>query len=620
MSSPSTTPASRHPHRPLAVATRGALRALVRHVPAAALAVAVAAAPADTAAQPLPSPLDAAFSPRTWRGERRVVDLHLHVEPLPERIERATGILDRAGVGVGVMLGAGTVTRVDGRPSDFQRAKELADRLAPGRYLCHMLLDYAGWDEPGWSGRAVAQIEEGHRLGASGLKEFKRLGLFLHDSSGTLIAIDDPKLDPVWKRCGELGMPVSIHVGDPRAFWLPYDETNERWTELRDHRNWWFGDPAVHPARMTLLEALSRVVARHPGTTFVGVHFANNPEDLDWVEAELDAHPNFHADLAARVPELGRHDPARVRRLFEKHADRILFATDFMVYDRLILGSGGDADRPGDDDAATFYAKHWRWLETDDRDWPHMTPIQGAWTIDSIALSPGTLRKVYFDNARRLLARSWPAPVVRARRVRGGIVPDGVLDEPEWAAAEPVRLEYGSRDAVARPSLSTPVRALWADDSLWLAFECPFTELSVFEPAQREERLGLWERDVVEAFIGTDPSRPGAYAEFEWAPNGEFLDVRIDDGRKDFTWASGATSAVRVDSEARVWRVEARIPLAAIGGEPPAPGRRARINFFRHDRAAGAGLAWSPTLVPTFHAPERSGWIEFLGESPGADR
>ncbi len=562
---------------------------------------------------PRPLPLAEALSPEVWRAERRIVDLHLHVEPLPERLDRAVEILDRAGVGLGVMLGAGTVTRTEERPSEFERAREIANRQYPGRFLQHMLLDYSGWDEADWSVRAVRQVEEGHRQGASGLKEFKRLGLFLKDASGKLLQIDDARLDPVWKRCGELGMPVSIHVADPRAFWLPYDDTNERWVELRDHRTWWFGDPAIHPPRLDLLEALERVVARHPETTFVGVHFANNSEDLDWVEAQLDAHPNFLADLAARVPELGRHDPEAVRRLFVKHQDRILFATDFMVYDKLILGSGGDAERPTNDDAAVFYEKHWRWLETADRDWPHMTPIQGNWTIRSIELPPEVLRKIYFDNARRLLARSWPLPTIAALRIERDFAPDGVLAEPEWTMASPARLEYGSRDAVALASLSTTVRMLWSDEFLYLAYECPFTELNVFEPRQEAERIGLWEKDVVELFIGTDPTRPRTYAEFEWAPSGEFLDLFLDEGRKDFQWSSGALSAVRIDSEQRVWRVEARIPLAALGRSLPTQGARVRINLYRHDKAHAAGLALSPTLQSTFHAPERFGWLEFVG-------
>jgi predicted TIM-barrel fold metal-dependent hydrolase len=256
----------------------------------------------------------------------------------------------------------------------------------------------------------VKQIEEGYRLGAAGYKEFKRLGLYLRDRAGKLIHVDDAKLDPVWKRCGELGMPVSIHTADPRAFWLPFDASNERWEELKDHRGWWFGDPAKYPPREELLAELDRVIARHPETTFVSVHFANNAEDLAWVDASLDRHPNMMADLAARVPEIGRHDPEEVRRLFIKHQDRILFATDFQVYDRLTLGSGGNGPPPTDEDAKDFFDKHWRWLETRDQNFPHMTPIQGAWTISGIGLPASVLRKIYFENAKKLLARSLPRP------------------------------------------------------------------------------------------------------------------------------------------------------------------------------------------------------------------
>ena len=568
--------------------------------------------PAAGQSAPAAARTNAADSAELWREEDRIIDLHMHVDGKEESFARAVRIMDAAGIGVGVNLSGGTVTPGEGT-SQFARVKAMADRLHPGRFVHYLNLDYAGWNEPEFAERAAQQIVEGHRLGAAGLKEYKRLGLFLRDAKKALIKIDDPKLDGVWQKCGELGMPVSIHVADPRAFWQPYDESNERWTELKDHRSWWFGDPAKYPPREELLAALNRVIGRHPKTTFVAVHFANNAEDLEWVERALDEHPNLHADLAARIPELGRHPPEKVRRLFTKHAHRILFATDFMVYDKLILGSGGDADRPTDEDALTFYRKCFRWLETDDRDWPHMTPIQGNWTISSIGLPSTVLRKIYFDNARRLLARTLPLPVIQAKKVSREFAPDGRFEEPEWQEARPARLEYQSNDASARPELSTSVRALWSSDFLYLAYECPFTELSVFLPKQENERIGLWDRDVVEAFIGTDPEKGGRYTEYEWAPTGEALDLRIDPPAKDFAWSSGMESAVTVDETARVWRVEARIPIPALSEKPPRAGTKWRINLYRHDKANKGFLAFSPTLTGTFHTPARFGWIE-LGQ------
>ncbi|MGV3771929.1 MAG: amidohydrolase family protein, partial [Verrucomicrobiales bacterium] len=304
----------------------------------------------------------AADGPEQWRKEKRLIDMHLHINYTEDHLNRAVRILDKAGIGVGVNLSGGYVTTQKNGTIPFQRNKELADKLHPGRFIHYMNLDYTGWDEPDFAQKAAAQIETGHKMGAAGLKEFKRLGLYLKNKKGELIKVDDARLDEVWEKCGELKMPVSIHVADPKAFWEPYNDKNERWTELKDHPNWWFGDRNKYPEREELLAALSRVIERHPKTTFVAVHFANNAEDLEWVEQQLDKYPNMMADLAARVPEIGRHDPAKVRRLFEKHQDRIVFATDFQVYDTLTLGSGGKGPAPTDDDADSFFSKHWRWL------------------------------------------------------------------------------------------------------------------------------------------------------------------------------------------------------------------------------------------------------------------
>lgn len=555
-------------------------------------------------------------TPADWRAEKRLIDMHLHINSTPDHLKRAVKIMDTAGIGVGVNLSGGTVTAKEGETSVFEKNKKLADEMFPGRFVLYMNLDYTGWDEPDFEERAVKQVEDGHRMGAAGLKEFKRLGLYLKDRGGKLIRVDDPRLDGVWKRCGELGMPISIHVADPKAFWEPYNDKNERWTELKDHRNWWFGDRNVYPERMEIVESLSRVIARHPKTTFVCVHFANNAEDLDWVEKSLDKYPNMMADLAARIPEIGRHPPEKVRRLFEKHQDRIVFATDFQVYDRLTLGSGGSGPAPTDDDARIFFEKHWRWLETNDRDFEHMTPIQGDWTISGIRLSNDVLRKIYFGNAQKLLARSLPFPTCKAARLQGNLsISD--LAAAAWEKAPLHRMEFGSFDAQAQPKSSTLVRALYSADSLYLRYDAPFSELTTFEPARmNSERVGLWDRDVVEAFIGTDATREKVYYEFEVAPTNEKLDLIISpdipEVEKRLEWNSAWESHVKVDEGKKVWTTVMRIPLKALSPGGAAAGTKWRVNFYRIDRARKAFLAWNPTLTRTYHTPERFGWLEFL--------
>lgn len=556
-----------------------------------------------------------------WRARHRIIDLHQHLDYQPELLARAIRIMDASGVGLGIDLTPGTVTPgPDGQPSEFESHKKMEDSLFPSRWVQYMNLDYKDWDRPNFAQEAVRQVEEGHRLGAAGFKEWKRFGLFLRDGQGKLLRVDDPRLDPMWERLGQLNMPISIHVADPKAFFEPYNDRNERWQELRDHKSWWFGDTNVFPGWKDLLEALNRVVGRHPNTTFVCVHFANNAEELDWVADTLTRHPNMYVDLAARIPELGRHDPKKVHDIFVKFQDRILFGTDFQsLQSKVILGSSGDEPPETDSDAEVFFRKEYRWLETWDRDWAHMTPIQGQWNISSIGLPPPVLRKIYFDNARKLLARSLPAPVLRARRTTRDFVPDADPLRVLWQTVEPAVMDCASRDGGAVPEVSTTVRALWSRQFLYLRFDCPYTHLTTFDPkTQSGKRVvsgkpgaSLWDRDVVEAFIGADPGNAQHYAELEVAPTNERLDLMVNLPDRDFLWNSGVESAVRLDQQSKFWICEMRVPLSSLSAAPPQDGSRWRLNLYRCDRAHHASLAWRPTLQDTFHIPERFGILEF---------
>ena len=241
-----------------------------------------------------------------------------------------------------------------------------------------------------------------------------------------------------------------------------------------------------------------------------------------------------------------------------------------------------------------------------------MTPIQGDWTISSIGLPAPVLRKIYFDNARRILTPSLPPPTVRAARIERDFEPDGVLDEPVWRKATPARVEYGSLKNDARPDVASEVRILWSDQWLYLGWECPYTKLTVFEqPSADRERIGLWERDVIEAFIGTDWTNVNRYAEFELAPTNERLDVLLDLPAKDFGWDGRAQSAVKINKRGKVWTAEWRIPLEMLSANKPQAGTRWRLNLYRCDKANNAYLAWSPVLTGSFHTPQKFGVLEF---------
>ncbi|PYU88384.1 MAG: amidohydrolase [Acidobacteria bacterium] len=329
------------------------------------------------------------------RAQRQVIDAHAHVTLSEAAVRRAVQIMDENGIVKMVDLSGGFGEQLKSKI-------ELYNKIAPGRFAVFTNMDFSKVNDPQFSKKAMADLEEAYRLGARGLKSFKSLGLVHKDQTGHLIRFDDPRFDPVWTKCGELGIPVWFHVGDPAAFFRPPTADNERYAELSVHPEWSFYG-GQFPAREELLTQMVNVVLRHPETTFVGVHFGNNPENYRHVAAVLDRCPNFNIDTAARVGEIGRRDPATLREFFIKYQDRILFGSDTVFSpENMDLGVPVPEKRTNAD-AREFFERHWKFFETAGRNLEHPSPIQGNWKVNGINLPPQVLRKLYTDNARRLI-------------------------------------------------------------------------------------------------------------------------------------------------------------------------------------------------------------------------
>lgn len=240
-------------------------------------------------------------------------------------------------------------------------------------------------NQPSFAREVAAKLQAAKAAGCLGLKFFKQFGLEHPDAQGKPLRINDKRFDPIWRACAELGLPVLIHVADPAAFFLPTDATNERWEELARHPEWSFADPKF-PRREQLAEDFLEVVARHRGTTFIAAHCLNYANDLGTLGKWLENNPNLYIDIASRINELGRQ-PYTARAFFDRFDQRILFATD----------GPWPAQRIG------YY---WRFLETFDENFPYSEknpPPQGLWNICGIGLRQESLRRIYFENAIRLI-------------------------------------------------------------------------------------------------------------------------------------------------------------------------------------------------------------------------
>lgn len=308
------------------------------------------------------------------RARYPFVDVHNHQWLMPiQNLDKLVGEMDELNMAVMVNLSG-----FRGKLLEWSLAN--VHKKQARRFLVFINLDFERLDEPGWPAEALAQLAAGAAQGASGLKVYKSLGLTDRDKSGKRIAVDDPRLDPIWERCAELGLPVLIHSGEPSPFWLPKDKHNERWLELKQEPGRY--RPADRfPPFATILGEQHHLFRKHPKTRFIDAHLGWLGNDLARLGQLLDELPNVSTEIGAVLAELGRQ-PRAAQKWLIRYQDRVLFGKD--TYNK-----------------EEYYA-YFRVLETADEYFDYYRKRHAHWKLYGLELPDAVLRKIYYRNALAL--------------------------------------------------------------------------------------------------------------------------------------------------------------------------------------------------------------------------
>ena len=313
----------------------------------------------------------------TPRAKFPAIDIHSH-QPAPiaaADFDRVVEGMDRNNLRI--------LVNNSGVSGDRLRQAIEAIRSSPHR---DRMVQFASVDfgrvGPGWGRKAAQQLEADIKAGAVGLGEVsKALGLRHRKTDGTRLRVDDPELDPIWETCGRLGVPVLIHTAEPQEFFEPIDYRNERWLELALYpdRRYPAGE---FPRFEELMAERNRMFRKHPKTTFIAAHFAYHANDLARMGTLFDEMPHVYTEVGAILAELGRQ-PRAAHAFFVKYQDRILF--------------GKDSFQPDE------FPYFWRTFETNDEYFDYYRDYHAFWKLYGLGLPDGVLRKLYYQNALKIV-------------------------------------------------------------------------------------------------------------------------------------------------------------------------------------------------------------------------
>jgi predicted TIM-barrel fold metal-dependent hydrolase len=312
------------------------------------------------------------------RAKFPFIDVHNHQWSMTKNdLESLTQTMDKLNMAVMVNLSG----RGRGSTEHLETGLKNIKENQPKRFIIFTNMDFGAIDDAEWQQRMLKQLEEDVKKGANGLKIYKSLGMQTKDSKGNRVHIDDPRIDPIWKKCGELGIPVLIHAADPKQFWQPMDEKNERWLELKTHPGRKRGDSDPAPWQQ-IIDEQHAIFKKHPKTKFINAHLGWYGNDLKKLSQLLDEFPNMYTEIGAVIAELGRQ-PRVARAFLIKYQDRVMFGKDSWVPEE--------------------YNTYFRVLETADDYFPYHKRYHAFWRMYGLDLPDDVLKKIYYKNALNVI-------------------------------------------------------------------------------------------------------------------------------------------------------------------------------------------------------------------------
>jgi len=305
-----------------------------------------------------------------------VIDMHSHpYAKTPAEIDQWVRNMDEVGVEKTIILTMTTGAEFDEIHRKYSKH--------PERFEMWCGFDFTGYDKPGFGPAAVKELERCKQAGARGVGEIhdKGKGLVSGKSKAPGMHPDDPRMDSLIEKCGELGMPISLHVADPIWMYQKMDQHNDG---LMNAFEWRLDNQPNIVGLSGMVDILERTAARHRNTTFIACHFANLDYDLACLGEVLDRNPNLYADISARYAETAPI-PRFAAQFYAKHADRLVYGTDMGV------------------DQA-MYRVTFRILESLDEHFYEIEQFSYHWSLNGFGLNDAILKQVYHDNAAKLLA------------------------------------------------------------------------------------------------------------------------------------------------------------------------------------------------------------------------